>query len=90
MGSLPPSTIEDIMVSLANKKIFTKLDLVRAFHYIPIADQDIPKTAIITPFGLYEFLAMFFGLRNASFQRFMDKILKELDFSWCYIDDRIK
>ena len=37
---------------------------------------DIPKTTIITPFGLFEFLRLPFGLRNAAqtFQRMMDRI----------------
>jgi cytoskeleton-associated protein 5 len=46
----------------------------------------VPKTAITTPFGLYEFVCMPFGLRNAaqSFQRFMDQ---GLDFCFDYVDD---
>ena len=49
----------------------------------------IAKTAIRTPFGLFEFLKMPFGLRNASqtFQRFMDEVLKGLSFTYNYIDD---
>ena len=47
------------------------------------------KTAIITPFGLWEFIRMPFGLRNAgqSFQRFMDEVLDGLDFCFVYLDD---
>jgi hypothetical protein len=49
----------------------------------------VPKTAITTPFGLYEFVRMPFGLRNAaqSFQRFMDQVLRGLDFCFDYVDD---
>jgi hypothetical protein len=56
-----------------------------------MAAQDISKTAIITPFGLFEYLFMPFGLRNATqtFQRFMDSLLKHLPFVFCYLNDII-
>ena len=56
---------------------------------IPVAPEDIPKTAKATLFGLFEFLRMPFGLRNAArtFQHFMNKVLQGLNFSYAYIDD---
>jgi hypothetical protein len=52
---------------------------------------DILKTAIITPFGLFEFLRLTFGLRNtgSTFQRLMDWVLAGLAFAFVYLDDII-
>jgi hypothetical protein len=41
--------------------IFSKIDLVQAYHKIPIAEADVPKTATAIPFDLFEFLFMAFG-----------------------------
>jgi hypothetical protein len=64
---------------------------VKGTHQIPMAAKDVAKTAIITPFGLFEYLFMPFGLRNAAqtFQCFMDSLFKHLPFVFCYLDDII-
>ena len=52
-------------------------------------EADIPKTAIITPFGLFEFLFMPFGLANAAqtFKRLMDSLFRSFPFVFVYLDD---
>ena len=85
----PLPHIQDFNANLSGAKIFSKVDLMRGYHQIPMARESIPKTAIITPFGLFEFLCMPFGLKNAAqaFQRLMESVLRGLPFAFVYVDD---
>jgi len=85
----PVPNMEDLTTQLAGTRVYSKLDLKKGYHQIPVNPSDIPKTAVITPFGLFEFVRMPFGLKNAgmSFQRFMDQLFGQLDFTFVYLDD---
>ena len=81
--------IQDCSARLADCSYFLKVDLVRGYHQIPVNEEDIPKTAVITPFGLYEFLRMPFGLKNAAqaYQRLMDTVCRGLNFVFVYLNE---
>ena len=85
----PIPHIQDLTTDIAGAKIFSKVDLVRGYHQIPVHPESVPKTAISTPFGLFEFLRMPFGLKCAAqtFQRLMDTVCRGLTFLYVYLDD---
>jgi hypothetical protein len=71
----PLPNMADLSARLDGCVIFSKLDLQKGYYQVLVAATDVAKTAIITPFGLFEFIRMPFGLNNAgmTFQRLMDK-----------------
>ncbi|GFU15630.1 hypothetical protein TNCV_3615491 [Trichonephila clavipes] len=87
--SYPLPYLNDFAHALHGKRIFSKIDIFKAFHQIPIAECDIPKTAVTTPWGLYEYTHLCFGLVNApqTFMRFMHAVLRGLPFCFVYLDD---
>ena len=57
--------IEDLFDCVQGAKFFSKLDLKSGYHQVRIKEEDVPRTAINTPFGQFQFRVMGFGLTNA-------------------------
>jgi hypothetical protein len=87
----PLPHIDILFDQLAGAQVFFKIDLCSGYHQIKIRDEDIPKTAFSTRYGLYEYLVMSFGLTNAlaHFMYLMNSVfMPELDmFVVVFIDD---
>ena len=87
----PLPMINDLFDRLQGAKVFSKIDLRSGYHQLKIREQDIPKTACTTRYGLYEYTIMLFGLTNAPayFMNLMNKVFMEfLDkFVVVFIDD---
>ena len=85
----PMPNIADLTNSIGKSCVFSKLDLLKGYFQVPVHPSDVPKTAIITPFGSYVFHYSTFGLKNsgATFQRMMDSIFGQLPNVIVYMDD---
>ena len=85
----PMPAAEDLFQKLSGDKYFSKIDLSKEYWQILIPEEDIPKTAFVTPDGSYEFLKMPFGMINsaATLKHGMKKLLKGLDNVDYYWDD---
>lgn len=91
--AFPLPRIDESLDALSGARWFTTLDLASGYNQVPVAEKDKPKTAFCTPFGLFEFNRMPFGLCNApgTFQRLMERIFGAQHFQTLllYLDDVI-
>ena len=91
--AFPLPRIDESLDALSGARWFSTLDLASGYNQVPVAEKDKQKTAFCTPFGLFEFNRMPFGLCNApsTFQRLMERIFGAQHFQTLllYLDDVI-
>lgn len=83
--AFPLARIEESLDALAGARLFSTLDLTSGYNQVPVASQDQEKTAFCSPFGLFEFTRMPFGLCNVPY----GKIIADQRFhAWLlYLDN---
>ncbi len=91
--AFPLPRTEDCLDAVAGAKVFSTMDITSAYNQVPIRKEDIPKSAFVTKYGLFECSTMCFGMCNApsTYQRLMEIVLAGLQWQICliYLDDVI-
>jgi len=88
----PLPWIEDLIDRVGKARYLTKLDMTQGYWQVPLDDPSVPISAFITPFGVFQWRYMLFGLRNApaTFSRLVRRLLLGMDgFCAAYLDDII-
>jgi len=85
----PMPNADDIYARLSGPRFYSKLDFCKGYWQIPVSEAGRPKTAFATPFSLYQFRRMPFGLQNAgaTYGRMMRKVLDGLNATDNFVDD---
>ncbi|XP_068208712.1 uncharacterized protein [Palaemon carinicauda] len=89
--SYPLPRIQDIIDQVSNSTYLTQIDLLKGYYQIKLTETAKEISSFITPFGLFSYNVMPFGLANApaTFQRVMSLILQDLEKVFVYLDDII-
>ena len=88
----PMPRIDDLVDQLGKASFISTLDLTHGYWQVPVAERDRHKTAFITPFGLFQFKQMPFGLQGApaTFQQIMDRLVQgQHEYLSAYLDDLV-
>ena len=87
--SYPLPRIDDIIDAVGKAKFLTQIDMLKGYYQIPLTKKAKLISAFVTPFGLFEYTRLPFGLCNApaTFQRVINTNIQDLDGTYAYLDD---
>lgn len=85
----PLPTIDQLISNFRKSTIFSKLDILSAFHQIEISESSRHITTFIASKGLYRYKRLMFGISCAPehFQKILERILLPCDGVVNFIDD---
>ena len=87
--SFPISRIADCIDQIGNAKFVSTFDMLKGYWQVPLTQRVREISAFVTPSGLYQYKVMPFGMKNApaTFQRMVNKLVRDIDGCEGYIDD---
>ena len=87
--SFPIPRIADCIDQIGNAKFVSTFDMLKGYWQVPLTQRDREISAFVTPSGLYQYKVMPFGMKNApaTFQRMVNKLVRDIDGCEGYIDD---
>ena len=85
----PMRTIEEVISTIPDAKVFSKLDAKSGFLQIKLDEASSLLTTFNTPLGRYRWLRLPFGIKCAPeiFQRIMDQMLEGIEGATAIMDD---
>ena len=92
VDAYPMPRIEELIDRLGGAQHLATIDLARGYWHVPMADKAKELTAFVTPYGLFQFKVMPFGLNGApaTFQRLMDRVIQGMsEYTAAYLDDLV-
>ena len=89
--SFPIPRIADCIDQIGNAKFVSTFDMLKGYWQVPLTQRAREISAFVTPSGLYQYKVMPFGMKNApaTFQRMVNKLVRDIDGCEGYIDDVI-
>ena len=85
----PLPFLDSLIDAVGESKYITTIDMQKGYYQIGMTEAAKEKSAFITPFGLFQYKVLPFGMCNApaTFQRIINFVIQDLEGVYAYSDD---